>query len=220
MRIGGSQVTTSNDDDVADGNRNTGRHGRWDPFKTFRRVLSPEERMQLLMVKRPVQPPEDFMNTVELKLLKSTQWRDQLRHLSPAIIGLGTLFVALLAAVVWWSPWSSAPITPAPDSALESDVHAASADAPGSPSSPARSAASSELTEPSVASPSPDPAPRGSPTHGVSSPQPAAVAVSARAPSKAPLQATSAVPPHPAPKAQPRPPEDLDLDTPMAPPVH
>ena len=215
-------MTTTHDDDSPDGSKNTGNHGRWDPFKTFRRFVSPEERMQLLMMKRPVQPPEDFMNTVELKLMRSTQLRDQLRHLSPALIGLGTLLVVLVVAVFWWQPWLPPTISPAQATALKSDVTSASKDdaVPVLPSANPI-ATSGPIAQPSAAAPATAPAVAAPRLDGTRSPRPASAEATVAPASRntASPAAGAALPPR-APKVQTRAPEDLDLDTPMAPPVH
>jgi len=210
-------MTTMHDDDTAEGNRNTGRHGRWDPFKTFRRILSPDERMALLRVKRPVQPPEDFMNTVELKLLRAAQRRDQLRHISPALIGLGTFVVVLVFAILWWRSPSLDPVDAA---ALPSKSVAMAANTQESPppvphlDSTLKATAQAQSPSPSTAPLERAPAPvQGATALPHASPTP----TSPRAPGKASPPATGPVP---AAKVQPRPPDDLDLDTPMAPPVH
>lgn len=211
-------MTTIHDDDAGEGNRNTGSHGRWDPFKTFRRILSPDERMALLRVKRPVQPPEDFMNTVELKLLRSAHRRDQLRHLSPALIGLGTFVVVLVIAILWWRSPSASPAraTALPSESLMAVGHIPEPPAlVPNPDSNLKATAQASRPSPSTVPPEGASLPsQATPPHA--SPPP----TSARAPGKASPLATGPALTVPSPKAQPRPPDDLDLDTPMAPPVH
>ncbi|HKO51970.1 MAG TPA: hypothetical protein VJV79_29880 [Polyangiaceae bacterium] len=204
-------MTTSHDDETADGTKNTGNHGRWDPFKTFRRFLAPEERMELLQVKRPVLPPEDFMNTVELERLRSTRFRAKLRYLSPALIGLGTFLIVGVAAVLWCRPWSSSSVSPAPAAAPAAHNPVPTPQGTGSDS------ISSVIAQASRPSSSSEPS-RGVllPTHSAKAPRhPSPPATAARVPLKTLPTAPSA-----APKAQKHTPEGLDLDTPMAPPVH
>jgi len=205
-------MTATHDDDRADGTKNTGNHGRWDPFKTFRRFLSPEERMELLRIKRPLRPPEDFMNTVELQQLRSTQFREKLRHLTPAIIGLGTFLVVLIGATLWYQPWSSPLVSAASATAPAPEVATATSDNHG----PATKPNSNSLPTAQAAPPSPSPVP----SEGASPPARGATLPPHASPRKPVPTAASAARPVPTPKVQTRHSDDLDLDTPMAPAVH
>lgn len=211
-------MTTAHDDDDVGGRRNTGSRGPWDPFKSFRKTISPEERMALLQVKVPIQPPEDFMDTMELRRLKLTRLQDKLRRVGPALIGLGALLAAILAAAIWPPSWLSA--TPVPANTTE--VHAET------PPSNEPSAAVTSSNLPGIAEPL-APVPQRVPSARALVPTPAPQTqaplqvTSARASLKAvPLTTTgtSASPAVRAPKAQKHPPDELDLDTPLAPPVH
>jgi hypothetical protein len=156
------------------------------------------------------------MNTVELKRLRATRFRAKLRHLSPALIGLGTFVVVLIAATLWWSPWFSSSVSQAQATAPEIP-----ANTPLNPAYPPNSNSQGIATA-SHSSPSTVPSEGASlPEHGATSPRHGSpLTTSAHAPRKTVPTATSAPPPVPAPKVQKHTPEGLDLDTPMAPPVH
>lgn len=210
-------MTTTRDDDEVGGRRNTGSRGPWDPFKSFRKTISPEERMALLQVKVPIQPPEDFMNTMELRRLKLTRIQDKLRHLGPALIGVGVLLVTLLAVAILRSSWLST--TPVP--ATTAEVHAATPPT----NEPSAAVTRSNLRVVESLAPSPQRAPSARALVPTIAPQTQAPlqVTSARASLKAvPLATTgsSASPSARAPKVQKHPSDELDVDTPLAPPVH
>ena len=88
--------------------------GPWDPFSYFRKTISPTQRLELLRLEVPVLPPEDFMDTADLKRVRFAR----LRRWRPALLGLGVLIIALLFAGFWFWHSSSAPavdvVTPPP----------------------------------------------------------------------------------------------------------
>ena len=212
-------TTTGNDE--PGGRKDT---GRWDLFKSFRRTISPEERMALLQIKLPIQPPEDFMNTVELRRLRFTRFRDKLRRFVPILIGLGVLLAAVLAAVLAAGIWRSSSSLSSRAPATASEVDAATQPNADRPASVANSNLP-PTAEPLASLPLPAPSDRASALPSTATPQTQAPrqGTSAHAPLKvAPsaAPASSAVPPAPASKAPKHPSDELDVDTPLAPPVH
>ena len=81
----------------------TGR--RWDPLASFRKTISPTQRMELLKMKVPVLPPEDFMDTAQFKRARAARSRRFL----PLAFGLGALVFALLFAALCSWIWSAPP---------------------------------------------------------------------------------------------------------------
>lgn len=92
--------------------------GPWDPFRYLIKTISPQQRAELLQLQVPILPPEEFMTTRELRVVRMKR----LRRWRPAIIGAVVLILALVAAAVhfWGSPTidrpspPTAPLTPEP----------------------------------------------------------------------------------------------------------
>lgn len=128
--------------------------GRWNPFASLRMPISPEERMALLKLPRPLRRPEDRLNAAELqKVAKEGRQRSLL-------LGLGALFGVTLFAVFGWWLWPSAePLRePRPDAVLpqlipthESPLPVAAASPPAT--SPQTTAG--HMAEPNAAAPLP-----------------------------------------------------------------
>jgi hypothetical protein len=72
--------------------------GPWDPFSYLRKTISPAFRMELLRLKRPILPPEDFMDTADFKRARI----ERLRHFLPALVGLAALILASLLGLGFW----------------------------------------------------------------------------------------------------------------------
>src|SRR6188474_2752565 len=71
--------------------------GPWNPLASFRKTISAAQRIELLSMKVPVLPPEDFMDTAEFQRVHAARSRRFL----PLVIGISALFLALLCAGLW-----------------------------------------------------------------------------------------------------------------------
>jgi len=205
-------MTSTRDDDEIVGKRNTGSRGPWNPFQSFRKTISPEERLALLQMKRPIVPPEELMDTGELRRLKLERRRARLRQWMPALVGLGALLFALLLAVVWRS--LSSP--PTASQSAQAEATRQTPDVLPSTPSVAHSPPSSQ-----PAAPTSQPTAQVSAARASLAPSPPSAASSTKARPKAPSPASiaSSTPSRPA-AVRERSSGDLDLDTPLAPPIH
>ncbi|HEY5377246.1 MAG TPA: hypothetical protein VIK01_26385 [Polyangiaceae bacterium] len=85
--------------------------GPWDPLSSFRKTISPTQRMELLQMKVPVLPPEDFMDTADFQRARAARWRRFL----PLVLAVGALLFVLLFVGLWSRFWSTT-TTPQRDS--------------------------------------------------------------------------------------------------------
>src|SRR3954468_9714782 len=76
---------------------------RWDPLSSIRMTISPAYRAELLLMKRPLLPPEDFMDTADFARERAARRR----RLLPALL-IGAAMVIALAAWALWT-WSQNP---------------------------------------------------------------------------------------------------------------
>jgi hypothetical protein len=77
--------------------------GPWDPLASFRKTISPTQRMELLKMKVPVLPPEDFMDTADFQRARAARTR----RFMPLIVGLGGALLVLLFVGLWSRFWST-----------------------------------------------------------------------------------------------------------------
>jgi len=84
-------------------NRVTG--GRWNPLASFRKTISPEERLELLRLQPPLLPPEDFMDTAELQRVRYAR----LRRWWPGLTIACFFAIALVAVILLWPRAQSQP---------------------------------------------------------------------------------------------------------------
>jgi cytoskeletal protein RodZ len=71
--------------------------GPWDPLASYRKTISPTQRMELLQMKVPVLPPEDFMDTADFQRAQ----RARSRRFLPLVFALGAFLLVLLFMGLW-----------------------------------------------------------------------------------------------------------------------
>jgi hypothetical protein len=71
--------------------------GPWDPLASFRKTISPTQRMELLQMKVPVLPPEDFMDTADFQRAR----RARSRRFLPLVFALGAILLVLSFMGLW-----------------------------------------------------------------------------------------------------------------------
>ena len=168
--------------------------GHWDPLASFRKTISPTQRMELLSMKVPVLPPEDFMDTADFERARAARSR----RFMPLVFGLGGVLLVLLFVGLWSRFWSMSshpmestrpPIAPKAVPTAPSPAHVDSQASPTSttaaasiePPASTKPAAKSRPLEatPKSADPSPPSVPRSKPappqpkTSTPSNPEPA-----------------------------------------------
>ncbi|HKO50301.1 MAG TPA: hypothetical protein VJV79_21370 [Polyangiaceae bacterium] len=71
--------------------------GPWNPLASFRKTLSATQRIELLSMKVPVLPPEDFMDTAEFQRVRAARSRRFL----PLVVGISAALLLLLCVGLW-----------------------------------------------------------------------------------------------------------------------
>jgi cytoskeletal protein RodZ len=69
----------------------------WNPLDSVRKTISPTQRLQLLKMQVPVLPPEDFLDTVQLRREQSVRSR----RFRPLVFALGMALLVLLFLSLW-----------------------------------------------------------------------------------------------------------------------
>jgi hypothetical protein len=76
--------------------------GRWNPFASLRMPISPEERMALLKLPRPLRRPGERLNAAELERVGKARRRRSV------LLALGAVVCVMLFVVLGWWLWPSA----------------------------------------------------------------------------------------------------------------
>jgi len=68
--------------------------GSWNPLASFRKTISATQRMELLRMKIPVLPPEDFMDTADFQRARAAR----ARRFRPLVVVISAVLLVLLFA--------------------------------------------------------------------------------------------------------------------------